>query len=234
MTTRRVSLAVALLCASVVATAEEPASGPKLRLGPSEALNEPGKATVSSEAQKLSNRALAAFQKGDLGSARKDFQQVLKLAPNNLATTINLGLLEYREKHYAEAEQLLEKAVETAPKAGLAWLILGVIRYDQEKLDGALAALAQSVYFEPKDARAHHYLGVTIGRKGWYLGAEAQMRLALELQPDYAEVHFNLAVFYLQRVPPSVELARRHYQRAVDLGASADPDIEKKLSKPVN
>lgn len=234
MTAGTVGLAVAMFCVSIAPAAEDSTTGPKLRLGPSETLNEPGKAAVSSEAQKLADRALAAFQKGDFGSARKDFQQVLKLAPNNLATTINLGLLEYRVKRYAEAEQLLEKAVEAAPKAGLAWLILGVIRYDQEKLDGALAALAQAVYLEPKDARAHHYLGVTIGRKGWYLGAEAQMRLALELQPDYAEVHFNLAVFYLQRVPPSVELARRHYQRAVDLGASPDSDIERKLAKPVN
>jgi cytochrome c-type biogenesis protein CcmH/NrfG len=97
---------------------------------------------------------------------------VLTLAPENVATTINLGLIAHRQKDFAEAEKLLEKAVRAEPSAGLAWLLLGVVRFDQEKLDGALAALAQAVYLEPKDPRARHYLGVTIGRKGWYSGAE--------------------------------------------------------------
>jgi Tfp pilus assembly protein PilF len=61
------------------------------------------------------------------------------------------------------------------------------------------------------------------------------MRKAIELDPEYAEAHFNLAVFYLQRSPPAVELARRHYERALELGAAPDPDVERSLgdsSKP--
>ena len=58
------------------------------------------------------------------------------------------------------------------------------------------------------------------------------MRKAISLEPEYAEAHFNLAVFYLQRNPPAVELARRHYQRALDLGAAPDPDVAKQLGEP--
>ena len=122
--------------------------------------------------------------------------------------------------------------VRSEPESGLGWLILGVICYDQNKLDAALAALSQAVFLEPKDARAHHYLGVTIGRKGWYLGAEDEMRKAIALAPDYPEAHFNLAVFYLQHTPPAVELARRHYQQALDLGAAPDPQVAKSLTEP--
>lgn len=208
------------------------AQAPKFRLGPSTELNEPGKKQASAEAQRLANRALAAFSKGDLAAARKDFLQVLEIVPGNLPTTINLGLLEYRAKHYAEAEKLLKKVLRAEPESGLAWLILGVVYYDREQFDAALGALGQAVYLEPKDARAHHYLGVTIGRKGWYSGAEDEMRKAIALAPDYAEAHFNLAVFYLQRTPPAVELARRHYQQALDLGAAPDPDVAKHLVAP--
>jgi Flp pilus assembly protein TadD len=224
----RVVCVVVLLALGSVASAQ----GPKFRLGPSVELNQPGKKKASDEAQKIANRALAEFGKNEIDAARKDFLKVLELAPGNLPTLINLGLLEYRAKKYEDAEKLLQRVVHSEPEAGLGWLILGVIYYDQNKLDAALAALAQAVYHEPKDARAHHYLGVTIGRKGWYLGAEDEMRKAIALAPDYPEAHFNLAVFYLQRTPPAVELARRHYQQALDLGAARDPAVEKSLAEP--
>lgn len=216
----------------IALTAGALAQVPKMRLGPSQQLNEPGKKLVSAEAQRIANRALAAFSKGDLAGARKDFQTVLALVPDNLPTTINLALVEYRAKRCAAAEKLLRRAVALAPESGLAWLVLGVVYYDQDKLDAALGALAQAAWLEPKDARAHHYLGVTVGRKNWFSAAEDEMRKAIKLDPDYAEAHFNLAVFYLQRTPPAVELARRHYQQARELGAAPDPQVEQQLETP--
>jgi len=59
--------------------------------------------------------------------------------------------------------------------------------------------------------------------------AQEAARKAIELEPDYAEAHYNLAVFYLERNPPAVELARRHYYKSVDLGGAPDPDLEKKV-----
>jgi Flp pilus assembly protein TadD len=104
-----------------------------------------------------------------------------------------------------------------------------VVQFEQGKLDAALASLAMATYLEPKDARAHHYLGVVVGSKGWYSAAEDEMRKAIEIEPKYAEAHYNLAVFYLERKPPAVELARRHYQKSLDLGGAPDPAIEKKI-----
>lgn len=219
------------VCAALLIAGAAEAANPKFRLGPSENFSEPGKSLFSDAAQKLANRGMAAFQRGDLASAKASFQLVLELAPGNLATTINLGLIEYREKNFAAAEDRLKQAVRRDPEAALAWLILGVVQYEQNKLDAALAALAQAVLLEPKDPRAHHYLGVTVGRKGWYSAAEDEMRKAIELDPDYAEAHYNLAVFYLERVPPAVELARRHYQKSLDLGADPDSQVEQKLGK---
>ena len=207
------------------------AESPKFRVTPSDGLNEAGKKPVSDEAQALAKKAMIAMAKGDLAGAKKDFQKVLTLAPDNVATTINLGLVAYRQKQYAEAEKLLRKAVRAQPEAGLGWLVLGVIAYDQDKLDAALAALAQAALLEPKNATVHQYLGVTVGKKGWLSGAEDELRKAIEIEPGYAEAHFNLAVFYLQRSPPSVELARRHYQKALDLGAAPDADVAKGLAE---
>ena len=86
------------------------------------------------------------------------------------------------------------------------------------------------MWLEPKNAKAHNYLGVTLGRKGWRDGAEAELQRALELDENLADAHFNLAVVYLQENPPLVELARRHYYRARDLGAAPDSLVEKQIN----
>jgi Flp pilus assembly protein TadD len=182
------------------------------------------------EAQAIAKRALASFNKGDFSEARKGFEQVLELTPGNVPTLINLGLVAYRQKKYEDAEASLSKAAKLAPDNGDAWLVLGIVRYESDRFDAALAALAHAAFLAPKSARAHHYLGVTIGKKGWYSGAEEEMRKALELDPSYSEAHYNLALFYLQREPPAIELARRHYHKSVELGAPKDAEIEKRLA----
>jgi Flp pilus assembly protein TadD len=189
------------------------------------------KTLLSPDAQRAAGEGVRAFERGDLELARKDFEKLLQAAPDSIFGLTNLGAVEYREKKFDDAEKHLKRAVRLQPEGAPAWLTLGALYCDQEKLDAALAALSQAVLLDPKNARAHNYLGVTIGKKGWYSGAEAELRRALELQPDYAEANFNLALAYLQRTPPSVELARRHYARALELGAERDPLIEKSLAE---
>ena len=107
-----------------------------------------------------------------------------------------------------------------------------MVEYDQSQFNAALAALSQATLLDPKNPLAHQYLGVTVGKKGWLSAAEDELRQAIELDPLAAEAHFNLAVFYLQRSPPATELARRHYQKALDLGSPPDPEVAKNLPTP--
>jgi len=75
------------------------------------------------------------------------------------------------------------------------------------------------------------YLGVLMRKRGWLDAAEDELRKAVELDATYAEAQFNLAIIYTERTPPALELARRHYYRALALGAAADPDLEKLLKR---
>jgi Flp pilus assembly protein TadD len=163
-------------------------------------------------------------------AARARLEKILEKEPANVPALIGLGELEYRAKHLEEAEQVLRRATLAQPQSAPAWLALGVVTCDAGKLDAALAALSQAVWLDPKNARAHNYLGVTVGRKGWRDGAEAELQRALELDESLADAHFNLAVVYLQENPPLVELARRHYYRARDLGAAPDSLVEKQIN----
>ncbi len=176
----------------------------------------------------------AAFSKGDYKGARRAYQRVLDLVPGNLVALVNLGLVEFRDGHPAEAEKYLKQAVRIRLETGAAWLTLGMIYFDQGRVEEAFAALSQAVLYDAANARAHNYLGVVLGRKGWMDGAEAELRRAVEIDPAARDAHYNLAVLYLQRKPPAIELARRHYFRSVELGGSADPAIEKTLSTPIS
>jgi Flp pilus assembly protein TadD len=182
-------------------------------------------------AQQLHDQALKAFESGNLASAKLSFQKVLALSPGNPPALINLALIAHRERRYEEAESSLRRVLRDDPKNATAWLLLGIGAYEQEQLDAALAHFAEAVLYAPKDARAHQYLGVTFSRRGWYAAGEEELRRAIDLDPKSADAHYNLASLYLERVPPAVELARRHYQKAVELGAAPDKELAKRIGE---
>jgi tetratricopeptide (TPR) repeat protein len=170
-----------------------------------------------------------AFLRKDYAGARKAYQRVLDLVPENLVALVNLGVVEFSSGKPDRAEELLKKAVSLRLENPAAWLTLGMIHMDRERFDEALADLSQAVLQDPRNPRARNFLGVVIGRKGWIDGAQSELRRAVELDPNYSDAHYNLAVFYLEQKPPAIELARRHYHRALELGAEKDASIEKVL-----
>ena len=172
----------------------------------------------------------AAFLRKDYSGARKAYQRMLDVMPANVLGLVNLGVVEFSAGKTDKAEELLKKAVTIRLENPAAWLTLGIIYMDREQFDAALAALAQAALQDPRNPRTRNYLGVVIGRKGWIDGAQSELRRAVELDPSYSDAHYNLAVFYLEEKPPAVELARRHYYRAIELGAEKDPAIEKVLN----
>jgi len=174
----------------------------------------------------------AAFAAGDFKKARDAYRKVLELAPDNLVALVNLGMAEMVAGDKAEAEKLLLRAIRQRLETPAAWLTLGTLYMDVGRLDDAHAALAQAVLYDPRNPRARNFLGVVIGRKGWLDGAQSELRKAVEIDPSYSDAHYNLAFFYLERNPPLVELARRHYFRSIELGAPPDPEIEARLKTP--
>ena len=157
---------------------------------------------------------------------------MLKLEPGNLVALVNLGLAEFQSGNPKRSAELLNRAVSLRLDLPPAWLTLGMIHMDANQPDAALAALSQAVLHDPKNPRARNFLGVVVGRRGWIDGAQAELRRAVELDPGYADAHYNLAVFYLQEKPPALELARRHYFKALELGVEKDPEMEKVFRQP--
>ena len=173
-----------------------------------------------------------AFERKDYGAARNAYTRVLTLEPSNLMALVNLGMVEFYSGHPDKAEELLKKAVRQRLESAPAWLTLGMIYMDRNESDAAIAALSQAMLQDPLNARTRNFLGVVMGRRGWIEGAQHELRRAVELDPSYADAHYNLAVFYLEEKPPAIELSRRHYQKAMELGVEKNPQMEKLFSTP--
>lgn len=187
------------------------------------------------ELQKWLRKGRLALGKKDFGEARESFEKVLLENESHLESLANLAWLEQREQNWERSEVLLKRGLKQAFEDASLWMSLGISLLEQGKLEAATAAFSQATALDSKNARARRFLAITLGRRGWYDGAEQELRKSLELEPDDAGAHYNLAVMYLQRKTPSVELARRHYFRARDLGLAQDEEVEAKLkgaSKP--
>lgn len=186
-------------------------------------------ADLPPEAKSAAAAGIAALGKNKFEAAEAAFLKLLKLSPDNINALVNLGMTEYRLGRQDQAKKYLFRAVRVKPDAALAWIVLGIIDTDQDDLEGATAAFAQAVYLSPKNAQAHNYFAVALSKRGWYSAAEDELQRAVTLNPTFAEAHFNLALTYMLRTPPAVELARRHYERALELGAAPDAALAAKL-----
>ena len=190
-------------------------------------------ARIPEAAMSLASRAERSFAGGNLKEAAALYEEAVKLSPQSPSLLISLAAVETRLGKTADSKTLLHKALSLDLNNGSAWMLLGMNALEKKEYDEAVADLAQATLHDEKNPRAHNYLGMAAGGKGWGDASEQELRRAVELDPGYADANFNLAVLYLRRTPPLYELAHRHYQRAVDLGTTRDPVIEKMIAKSV-
>jgi tetratricopeptide (TPR) repeat protein len=183
--------------------------------------------------QSLAAQAGKAFSSGNLPLAEQLYGEALDLSPSSPRLLVNLAAVKTRRGKTAESTDLARKALSNDWQNSQAWLLLGMNSLEMGKDDEALADLMQATLRDEGNPRAHNYLGIAAGRKGWGEVSEKELRRAVELDPAYADANFNLAVFYLGRTPPLIEMVRRHYQRALDLGAPRDAALEARLAKAV-
>lgn len=182
-------------------------------------------------ARRIAAEAAKQYAQQKLNDAEKGFQEALRLDPQNIEYLNRLSSIKTRLGKSAEAEILLKESLQHQLENPTAWLLLGMNQLEERQNEKAFASLVQAVLYDPKNAHAQNYLGIAAERNHWNDISEASLRKAAELDPNYADAQFNLAVYYLQLTPPLIEVARRHYQRALELGTPHDPKIDEILKK---
>jgi len=171
------------------------------------------------------------FASQRFAQAEQKYREVLRHDDKNVNTLANLATIQLELGHLDEAEKNLKAALAVAPDDSFSLSIMGNLKFRQGKYDEALDALSRAAKIDPQNAEVQNFLGLTLSQKGMRNAAETAFRKAILLNPNYAGAQNNLAVFYLTQQPPSVELARWHYEKAVAAGFPRNPDLEKMLDE---
>jgi Flp pilus assembly protein TadD len=173
--------------------------------------------------------AQRAFNAHQYGEAEDKYTQVLAGDPENVLLRGNLAAAQMEQNKLADAESSLKMALSVDPGDPSSLALFGLLKFRQDKPDEAVAALSDAAKVDPEDARTQLYLGLALNKTGQHIPAETALRKAVRLRPNYGDAHYNLAVYYATSEPPSKEMARWHYQRALAIGHDKVADLEKLL-----
>ena len=177
----------------------------------------------------LLKEAAAAEQKKDAENAIFKFKKVIELEPENKDAWTRTGLLMAKRADDVEAERYLSRAFELDPNNAEILLPLGFSLLRQEKVHLAIASLSRAAGLKPEDGTYHRFLGVACRAIGWNEAAEGEFRQAFKLNAKDSEAAYNLAVLLATLDDPRIEAARDWYKKARELGAKADPGLERAL-----
>lgn len=183
------------------------------------------------EAAELAKEGALAVSEEKWAEAREIYRKLVAAAPDNALAYANLGVAEHQLGNLLAAVGNLSRSTELNPYVARNWRTLGLIQYQRGELALALSSLTRAVHEAPGDSEARIILAAVARDYGWPEAAVTELQRAVEIDPKSAVANYNLAVSYLDENPPRLELARRHYYAAIDLGTEPSPELEAILQK---
>jgi Flp pilus assembly protein TadD len=190
------------------------------------------KARLPDDERDTAQEAADLFKNQRYDDSAAKYQSIIDKYPESLYAWSNLGVVRFQQGKFNEALKALQQAVKLSPTDAFSYSNLGIVYYQLNQYESAIDALNSAKALDPNDAKTHNYLGCAESQKGWQEEAEKEFRKAIEIDPNFGDAHFNLALVYATSKPPALELARREYNRALELGIAKDPRLEKLLQGP--
>jgi tetratricopeptide (TPR) repeat protein len=140
----------------------------------------------------------AAFQTGELETARIAFLKVLELRGPNFEALVYLGAVASDLRLWSEAEEALVRAREMAPEAFLPHFTLGALQVLRGDYHAAIGHLEQSLEIEsaPQSLYLLGFCRLELGQNGLAVKA---LRRAVELEPTFEDALYHLGIAYLRR-----------------------------------
>jgi tetratricopeptide (TPR) repeat protein len=145
--------------------------------------------TIYAEAQQ-------AQASGDLATATRKYEAIIRLEPRMAEAYANLGNLYYQQGDAARAKATYQKALELKPELAGPHFFLGVIAFGEHDYQTALGNLKRAASEQPSNSLIFAYLGYTDFARGSYQEAAKNLEKAAELNPTDIDVLYHLSKSY--------------------------------------
>ncbi|HNH13677.1 MAG TPA: tetratricopeptide repeat protein [Rhodocyclaceae bacterium] len=157
-------------------------------------------------------KGYAAFNAGDLDSAKRHYDEALRMEPRSLDALNGMAAVALRAGRRDVAESYLARVLEIDPKDGFALAASTSLRsrVDAQSAESRFKALIAAA---PESPAAHFGLGNLYAREGRWSEAQQAYFRAYTAEPDNPDFLFNLAVS-LDHLKQT-KLARQYYQSAL-------------------
>ena len=183
-------------------------------------INRGKRETQSNRAAAYNNRGWSYSQKDDHDRAIADYDEAIRLDPNNALALVNRGWSYERKGAYDRAIADYDEAIEADPKYSLAYNNRGWIRYLQGDPDRAIADYTVAIRLDPKDPTAYINRCDAYNRKGEPDRAIPDCEAVIRLDPKGASGGYNGRA--------DAYLSKGQYDRAIqdyDKAIKIDPDF---------
>ncbi|MGI9103735.1 MAG: tetratricopeptide repeat protein [Terriglobales bacterium] len=180
---RRLTFAalLSLLCATLLAVAQNPTTPPEIQTAPPPLRVGPPPANATAEELETKGDQLKlAKQFADA----LDYYRAASQKKRSAAIFNKIGILELQTLHLKEAEKSFNQAVKADRSAPEGYNNLGAVNYARKKYDKAIKYYKRALRIRETAASFHSNLGTAYFEKKEYDKAAAEYRRALQLDPD--------------------------------------------------
>ncbi len=145
-------------------------------------------------------------EQGRLDEAIANYQQALKIEPNNALAYSQIGEIYVMQGKMAEAIAACQNAIKLQPNLAAAYKNLGNALQAGGKIDEAIRAYTKAVEIDPQFAEAYANLGSMLGMQGQMEKAIPYFQKAIAIKPSIGAVHWNLgnALNKIKRVEEAI------------------------------
>jgi tetratricopeptide (TPR) repeat protein len=126
--------------------------------------------------------------------AESTLMQALKLAPNDAAAWVQLGLAQLGQGRTADALRTFEKAKQADPELVEAYNLLGAVQFESGDAARAEPTLRDGIRVEPNFAPIHNNLANLLSETGRFDEAKYHFEAALRYKDDYLGARYNYAL----------------------------------------
>jgi tetratricopeptide (TPR) repeat protein len=169
----------------------------------------------------LVNASMAYYALGDKENAEKALRRAVKIAPENVAARLNLGMLLGEMGKEKEAEKEFRAAAKADPKSAQAAYNLCVVT-SKDRMDEALTWCRKATALRPEEPKYGFTYAFFLDRKGDTAKAIPVLRKIVDRGQPYSPAYVMLGTIYEKQ--GKIDEAKKVYRKAADNAELSEPD----------